>query len=60
MTTVFQLYSMISYARSFSALSNVLVIIFSIIIFKDNINVITFIGITLITAGIFLVGLGYY
>ncbi|MCK4798174.1 MAG: EamA family transporter [Spirochaetes bacterium] len=48
----------LSYARSFSALSYVLVIILSILIFKDNVNIITIIGIGFIAIGILFVGLG--
>ena len=44
-------------ARSFSALSYMLVILFSVIIFKDNITLFKVIGMTLITAGIIFISI---
>jgi len=52
----------LSFARSFSALSYIIVIILSILIFKDfkdQINIFAVIGIILIAVGILFVGFGY-
>ena len=50
----------LSVARSFSTLSYIIIIILSVIIFKDNLNLITIIGSILISAGILLIGIGYH
>jgi multidrug transporter EmrE-like cation transporter len=47
----------LSIARSFNAISYILVILFSIIIFKDGIGLFKIIGISMITAGIIFISI---
>lgn len=50
----------LSYARAFSSASYILVIILSIVLYKEQVNFVTLLGMIVIGVGILLVGLGYH